>query len=171
MDFLELMQKRRSVRSFKDKEIPEEILDKILEAIRIAPSAGNIQSYKIKIIRDKETKEKLVKASFGQKFIAQAPVVIAFLAHPEEAKRHYGDRGEQLYSIQDATIALYTAHLATTKLGLGSCWIGAFDNEYVLSALNADKKRYVCVGFLPIGYPEDKVSEKKRKELKDLILE
>ena len=170
MDFLELMQKRRSVRSFKDKEIPEEILDKILEAIRIAPSAGNIQSYKIKIIRDKETKEKLVKASFGQKFIAQAPVVIAFLAHPEEAKRHYGDRGEQLYSIQDATIALYTAHLATTELGLGSCWIGAFDNESVLEAINVDRKKFICIGMLPIGYINDEPKEKKRKSLNELIL-
>jgi len=79
MDFLELMQKRRSVRSFKEKEIPQELLDKILEAVRIAPSAGNIQSYKIKITKDREVKEHLVKASFGQKFIAQAPIVIAFL--------------------------------------------------------------------------------------------
>jgi nitroreductase len=170
MDFLELMQKRRSVRSFKDKEIPEEILDKILEAIRIAPSAGNIQSYKIKIIRDKETKEKLVKASFGQKFIAEAPVVIAFLAHPVEAKRHYGDRGEQLYSIQDATIALYTAHLATTELGLGSCWIGAFDNKSVLEAINVDRKKFICIGMLPIGYINDEPKEKKRKSLNELIL-
>ncbi len=171
MNFLELMQKRRSVRSFKGDQIPQEKIDKILECVRLAPSAGNIQSFRIKLITDKETKEKLVKASFGQSFIAEAPLIIAFLALPSEAKRHYGERGEKLYSIQDATIALYTAHLAADEFGLGSCWVGAFNDGQVCEELKVDSKKYIPVGFLPIGFPEEEPKKKHRKELGEMIIE
>lgn len=171
MDFFELMEKRRSVRSFKPDIVPQEYIDRILECIRFAPSAGNLQSFKIKIVLDRETKEKLVKASFGQSFILEAPVVIAFLALPSEAGRHYGERGEKLYSIQDATIALYTAHLASDSLGLGSCWVGAFNDGQVCEALKVDSRKFVPVGLLPIGFSNEKFSTKKRKRLKELLIE
>jgi len=170
MDFFELMEKRRSVRSFKEDPIPKELIDKIVETVRISPSAGNVQAFKIKIVSDKETKEKLVKASFGQKFIAEAPIVIGFFAVPSESKQHYGERGERLYAIQDATIALYTAHLAVDALNLGSCWIGAFNDGMVCEAFKVDSKKYIPVGFLPIGYPNEEPKKKKRKKLEELIL-
>lgn len=171
MEFFELMQKRRSVRSFKPDSVPQEMIDKIIEAVRIAPTAGNVQAFRIKIVSDKETKDKLVKASFGQSFIAEAPIVIAFLAVPSESKTHYGERGEKLYSIQDATIALYTAHLAVDALGFGSCWIGAFNDGQLLEALKLDSKKYIPVGFLPIGYPNDEPKKKKRKKLEEIVID
>ncbi|MCX7831049.1 MAG: nitroreductase family protein [Acidobacteria bacterium] len=170
MDFFELMQKRRSVRSFKSDPIPQELIDQILETIRISPSAGNVQPFRIKIVKDKETKEKLVKASFNQTFIAEAPIIIGFFALPSESGKHYGERGERLYSIQDATIALYSAHLAVDALGLGSCWIGAFNDGQVCEAFKVDSKKYIPVGFLPIGYPNEEPKKKKRKKLEELIL-
>lgn len=170
MDFFELIKKRRSIRSFKQDAISQEVIDKIVEAVRIAPSAGNLQAYRIKIVSDKETKEKLVKASFGQSFITQAPIIIGFFAVPSESGRHYGERGERLYSLQDATIALYTAQLAVEALGLGSCWIGAFNDGQVCEAFNVDSEKYIPIGFLPIGYHDEEPKNKKRKKIEDLIL-
>ncbi|MFB3851106.1 MAG: nitroreductase family protein [Acidobacteriota bacterium] len=170
MDFFELMEKRRSVRAFKSDPVPQEEIDKIIEAVRIAPSAGNVQAFKMKIVEDRETKEKLVKASFGQSFIAQAPIIIGFFAVPSEAGKHYGERGENLYSVQDATIAIYTAHLAVDALGLGSCWIGAFNDGQVCEAFKVDSKKYIPIGFLPIGYPNEEPKKKKRKKLEELLL-
>lgn len=170
MDFLELMKKRRSVRAYKKELIPQELVEKILEAIRLAPSAGNIQSFRIKVIEDEQTKKKLVNASFGQMFILEAPIIIGFFAFPEESKLKYGERGARLYSLQDATIALYTASLMADELGLGSCWIGAFDDAKVCEAFGVDLKRFIPVGFLPIGYPNEEPKDKVRKEIDELLL-
>lgn len=169
MNFYDLMQKRASIRKFTNKEVEEELLQKILEVIRLAPSAGNLQPFRVKIVKDEETKRKLAKASFNQNFIIEAPIVLVFFAYPEESKIHYGERGERLYSIQDATVALYTAHLMAEELGLGSVWVGAFNDSEILSIFNLSKK-FVPVGLLPIGYKGEFPSKKKRKSLEELLL-
>jgi nitroreductase len=169
MGFEELLDKRRSIRAFDSKPFPEEYLQRILEAVRIAPTAGNVQAFRMKIVRDKETKEKLVPACRGQAFIADAPFIIAFFSSPQESKDKYGTRGEKLYSVQDATIAIYTAHLMAAELGLGSCWIGAFSESEVSKVLNiADD--LVPVGLLPVGYAKEEPQQRKRKTISELII-
>jgi len=170
MDFSKLLETRRSVRAYEKKPFPEELLLKVLEAARIAPTAGNVQPFRIKIVRDEETRKALVPACRGQAFIADAPVILAFFAVPGESKEKYGERGEKLYSVQDATIAVYSAHLMASELGLGSCWIGAFNDGEVSRVLKAPDV-YVPVGLLPLGYAADEAKDRKRKRLEDLVIE
>ena len=117
MDFFEVVKRRRSVRAFTSAPIADEKLEDILRAINSAPSAGNLQAYEVVVVRDQFTKEKLAKASLAQKYVAQAPLCLVFLANPERSVKEYGDRGRQLYCVQDASIAACHAHLACVSLG------------------------------------------------------
>jgi nitroreductase len=104
----------------------------------------------------------------GQTFIADAPVVLVFSACPHASSSRYGNRGRELYAIQDATIATTFAHLTAVAEGLGSCWVGAFDPDAVTRALDLPKNQ-VPVSILPIGIPEREVGKTSRKPSKDMV--
>ncbi|MEM3399355.1 MAG: nitroreductase family protein [Candidatus Micrarchaeia archaeon] len=161
MDFFELVEKRRSVRSFTDADVEEEKLQKIIDAAIASPSAGNLQAYKIFVVRDKERRRLLSEAALSQEFINEAPVSLVFFADKARSASRYGARGASLYAVQDATIACTFAMLAATELGLGSVWVGAFDDSEVSRVCGAEKD-LVPVAILPIGYP----SETPRKTLR-----
>lgn len=167
MDLFGAMNERRSVRKYLAKPVEEQKLEKILKAVNEAPSAGNLQAYKIYVVRKNVTKRMLSDAAFGQSFIEEAPIVLVFCAFPEESAKRYGTRGANLYSIQDATIAASYAQLAATALGLASCWIGAFDKEKVKEILKIEKELPVAV--IPIGYAAEKPEKPRRKKLNELI--
>ena len=170
MEFFEVLKERRSIRFFKSSELKKDDLNRILLAANSAPSAGNLQSYEIILVRDKERREKLAKACFNQHFVAQAPVVLVFCANRERASVRYGKRGEKLYSVQDATIACSYAQLAATALGLGSCWVGAFDEDEVREIINAP--HYIKpIAVLPIGYADEEPRPTPRRSLSDLVKE
>ena len=166
MKFFDVINERRSIRKFKDKDVEEEKLRKILETANAAPSAGNLQSYEIFLVKDSDRRRKLADAAFGQRFIADAPAVLVFFANPERA-RSYGERG-QFYSVQDATIAAAHAQLAAAALGLGSVWIGAFDDEEVKRICGTSLRP---AALLPIGYPDEKPVKTGRRSLDDLVRE
>lgn len=171
MQFFEVIKNRHSVRSFLDKPVEEEKIRKILEIINSAPSAGNLQSYKVILIKNKKVRDKLTETSLlGQDFIGQAPVVLVFLADLETSASRYRERGQNLYCLQDATIACAYAQLAASDLGLGSCWIGAFNEEKLKKVLGIEKK-YKPVAILPIGYPAIMPESRSRKDLSDLVEE
>lgn len=150
MKFFDLLQKRRSVRDFVTEEVSDEDVKKIIQAAKTAPSAGGLQSYEIIEVHDSDTKSKLAKASLHQTFIAQVPIVLVFCADVERSASKYGDRGRDLYSLQDATIAAAYAQLAVTDLGLASVWVGAFSEEEVSEILNLENHlRPICI--LPVG--------------------
>jgi nitroreductase len=167
-NFFELLQARRSVRVYADRPIREDQLQSILGAARSAPSAGNLQAYEIMVVTDMATKQRLVQASLQQQFIAQAPVVLAFLAHPERSAARYRRRGSELYSVQDATIACAYAQLAATALGLGSVWVGAFDEAAVVAALEAEPV-WRPIALLPLGYAAESPPPTPRRHLNDLV--
>lgn len=169
MDFFEVLQKRYSVRAYKPDPIGDATLTKILEAVNSAPSAGNLQAYEVILVRDPERKRQLARASWDQWFIAEAPVVLVFVANPERNRR-YGKRGTELYCVQDATIACSYAQLAATALGLGSCWIGAFDDDKVREVVGIPQNMRP-VAILPIGVPADMPEPKERRPLGDLVHE
>lgn len=170
MEFFEALRKRYSVRAYKPDPISDETLKQILEVVNSAPSAGNLQAYEVVVVRDPERKQQLAKAAWGQQFIAQAPVVLVFVANPERNRSRYGKRGEELYSLQDATIACTFAHLAAVALGLGSCWIGAFDDNAVRQVIGAPPTMRP-VAILPIGFPKDTPEPRERRPLGDLVHE
>lgn len=169
MEFFEVLEKRYSVRAYKPDPIDDATLTKILEAINSAPSAGNLQAYEVIVVRDPERKRQLARAAWDQMFIAQAPVVLVFVANPERNKR-YGRRGAELYCLQDATIACAYAQLAAVALGLGSCWIGAFDDDAVRKVVGIPANMRP-VAVLPIGVPADTPEPRERRPLSDLVHE
>jgi nitroreductase len=169
MDFFDLIRARRSVRAYRPETPPEPHLEAILEAVRLAPTAGNLQAFRVKVVTDASVKGALAHAAFGQNFLAAAPWVLCFMADPPASARTYGERGSALYAVQDATIACHHAHLAAASLGLGSVWVGAFDPAQVAKAL-ALPKDLVPVALLPVGYPAEAPAATPRKPLGELLL-
>ena len=151
MNFLELADSRHSCRHFGGTPIEPDKMNRIYEAIRLAPSAGNLQAYAVRVATDQKLKDALAMNAHNQKFIADAPVVLVFFTVPVLSAAKYRDRGMHLYCVQDATIACTYAHLAATDLGLSSCWVGAFDVYAVERCMNAHWS-WRAVAMLPIGY-------------------
>jgi len=166
--FFAVVRARHSIRAFADRPVAPEMLQAVLDAANRAPSAGNLQAYEIYVVTHRATRGALARAAFDQTFVAQAPVVLVFCAHPARSAHRYGDRGRTLYCIQDATIACAYAQLAATALGLATVWVGAFDEEATRSALGADRAlRPVAV--LPIGYPAEEPEITGRRPLERLV--
>ena len=170
MDFFELIEKRHSVRAFKALPVEEGKLTQILETANWAPSAGNLQAYSIVIVRHAATRQALSRAALSQESLVQAPVVLAFFAHPQSSMAKYKTRGMELYSLQDATIACAYAQLAAAAQGLGSVWIGAFEDEAVKAALKVQSE-WRPVALLPIGYPAESSAPTLRRPLNELTRE
>lgn len=168
MEFFELVKVRRSIRLFQPKPVEEEKIKKILEAANLAPSAGNLQAYTILVVKNKKIKEKLYQAALNQEAIYLAPVILIFFANPKKSSLKYGQRGENLYCLQDATIAASYAQLAAANLGLGSVWIGAYDDEKVKKILNAPND-FIPVAILPLGYPGENPQNPGRRKIEDLV--
>lgn len=170
MEFIDVVHERRSTRVFSDQPVEQEKLDQILDATNAAPSAGNMQAYEIYLVRDAATRQALAKAAYDQEFINQAPIVLVFCTHPERNQARYGRRGERLYAVQDATIACTVAMLAARDLGLGSVWVGAFNDDGVYQAIGSPSGQ-TPVAVLPIGYPAGWPGARPRRALKDLVHE
>ena len=168
MDFFEVLKARRSVRQFTHQPVPEEALQRILSAAQSAPSAGNLQAYEIYAVQTQRQKDALAQAALGQEFIAQAPLVLVFCAHPQRSEGRYGARGVNLYTLQDATIACAFAMLAAASLGLGTVWVGAFDEDSVSQIISAPTG-VKPVALLPLGYPAEQPPARSRRSLKDLV--
>lgn len=148
-----IFEKRHSTRSFKEKDIESEKLKEILEAAHSSPSAGNLKAREIMVIKDKEIIEKLAEGAFGQDFIAETPVVLVFFAIPSRSAQKYGQRGRNLYALQDATIAASFAWLQAVMLDLSACWVGAFDEKAIKKVLEI-KEDWQPIAIMPIGYPK-----------------
>jgi nitroreductase len=170
VDFFEAVSARRSVHIYRATVVEHTELEMILTAANTAPSAGNLQAYEIVVVRCAATRSALAAAAHGQEFLAQAPVVLVFFADPARSAARYGTRGEKLFCIQDATIAACHAQLAATDLGLGTCWVGAFDDKRVTKTLAAPPQlRPVCL--LAIGHAAEQPSYTSRRQLSDLVHE
>jgi nitroreductase len=169
-DFFDAVEGRHSVRDFLDKEVEDDKLTKILDACNRAPSAGDLQGYEIVVVKDEGKRKKIADAALGQSFVARAPVVLVFCANRKRSSSKYGSRGESLYCVQDATIAAAYAQLAATSLGLGSAWVGAFDENEVAELVGAPGV-VVPVAIIPVGYPASEPSQTPRRDLSDLVHE
>ncbi len=168
MDFFDVLRNRQSIRAFKKKDVEEEKVNIILEAIDSAPSAGDLQAYEIVVIRDQERRSALAEEALNQDFIAQAPLNLVFFINPRRSVRRYGQRGMRLYCLQDATIAATYAQLAATALGLGSVWVGAFYEERIKKLVDA-KDDLMPVAIISIGYPDEEPEFTPRRRIDDII--
>lgn len=127
MEALECINKRKSVRRYKNTPVEWEKIANILEAGNNAPSAGNLQNWKFVVIMDKSKRLAIAEACLNQLWMQDAPVHIIVCAEPDKSAQMYGLRGEKLYCIQNCAAATQNMLLAATAQGLGACWVGAFD--------------------------------------------
>ncbi|KXB00612.1 hypothetical protein AKJ48_00725 [candidate division MSBL1 archaeon SCGC-AAA261O19] len=161
---------RRSVRKFKSDPVSEEDLNKILEAARWAPSAGNAQPVELVVLKEKDQKEELVKASLGQAFLAEAPIDIVVCANVPRTKKRYGERGSEMYVYHDTAAAAQNIHLMALALGYGTCWVGAFDDEAVEEVINAPDNIEPHV-IIPVGKPAESPNPPRKRSLDEIVHE
>jgi len=165
MNVIDAIKTRKSVRAYLDKPVENEKLDTILKAARFAPSAANLQEWRFVVVRDSDKRKKLVEAAKGQTFVGEAPVVLVACA---ETDNHVMTCGQLCYPI-DVAIALDHITLAAVELGLGTCWIGKFDEKKVKEILGIPEEIRV-VGLMPLGYPSDpSLVEKRRLPLEKIV--
>ncbi len=143
---------RFSVRSYLMKKVEFEKVSYLLEAARWAPTSGNLQELRYVVVDNKETIQKLSVASYNQMWMASAPLHIIILADLEKLSKHFGPRGEKIYSIMDGAIAAEHIMLEASVLDLGSCLVGAFYDEKVKEIIGAPKNSRV-IAIVTVGYP------------------
>ncbi len=140
---------RKSTRNYLDKDIEEDDLNKILEAARLAPSWANRQCWKYIIVNDREKIQKLA-AGIINSWMKNVKIVIVACADPKKS----GSKNGMDYYLVDVAISMEHLVLAATNLGLGTCWIGGFDEVNVKKILNIPEKIRV-VAMTPVGYPSE----------------
>ena len=166
MSVLKVIRERRSVRRYRADPIPEDVLHRVLEAARFSPSGKNLQPWKFVLVQDESLKRSLVDACLGQKFIAEAPVVVVACGFPD---RCYSRMGNYMKSwAVDVAIALEHIVLQAHEEGLGTCWIGAFEEKDVKSLLNVPEGVKV-VALTPLGYPDESPKAKGRKLIDEIV--
>jgi nitroreductase len=164
MDVIEAIKERYSVRSYADRDVSMDDIMELIEAARLAPSASNRQEWRFIVVRNAVARKQLADAARNQKFVREAPIVLVCCA---ETDGHIMSCGQACYPI-DVAIAIDHITLRATELGLGSCWVGAFDAERVKEILDIPE-RIKVVELLPIGYPADKPREKRRLPLEMIV--
>ena len=164
MDIIEVIRKRRSVRAYSDKPVAREVIERLLEAARLAPSASNRQEWRFVVVTDADRRAALCKAAGDQKFVAQAPVVMAACA---ETDGHLMRCGQPCYPI-DVAIAVDHMTLQATAEGLGTCWIGAFDEQQAKDALGIPDEIRV-VELLTVGYPAGAPTPLRRLSVERIV--
>jgi len=168
MKLLEVIKSRRSVRSYKEAPVPKEDILKVLEAAIWAPSAGNLQPWEFVVVTDEKVKRVLFKASYGQPWVLEAPVVIVVCADTRRTSRFYGERGRNLYCIQDTAAAIQNMLLMAHYMGYGTCWVGAFDEEIVKRVVKAPEG-VRPIALVTLGVPAEKPSPPKRRGLEEVV--
>ena len=163
MDVMEAIKTRRSIRDYEDKSIPEEKLNKILEAAQLSPSARNNQDRKFIVVRDKKQRLELSRAARGQQHVANAPVIIVAVGTKPE---YHMPNDVPAYGV-DLGIALDHMTLVAVEEGLGTCWIGGFLQASARDILNIPDK-YIIAAMLTLGFPRTMPEAKPRKSLDEI---
>ena len=168
-DFFTTVRHRHSIRKYQpDMPIEPTKLHAILEMACAAPSAGDLQSYRIIVVRDLADRQALVQAAHQQTFIAEAPICLVFCADPARSETAFGERGAKLYAVQDATIAAAYAQLAIVAAGMGSTWVGYFEEERVCAALQLEPG-LTPLALLSLGYPAELPEASPRRRLDEMV--
>ena len=150
MNVMDAIRTRCSVRKYDGRPLPDEALQRMKDALRLAPSACNNQPWQFVLVTEPELKRELARAAKRQDFIAGAPVIVVGVGLPDRAYKGMGGRGNSVDV--DLAIALDHLTLAAVAEGLGTCWIGAFDEKSVARLINAPSGAKI-VAMTPLGYP------------------
>ena len=169
MDGRTLIRRRFSCRRYGPGPVRRETLEALIEAATWAPSGGNLQPWRFVVVLSAGLRRALAGAAYGQSFVAAAPAVFVVCAVPEESARHYGPRGRDLYCIQDTAAATENLLLAATDLGLGACWVGAFDERAVAQGLDLPDG-WRPVALVAVGSPAEEATRRSRRPLSDVTI-
>ncbi len=168
METLEAIEKRRSCRKYKDEEVDKELIGVVLNAGRLAPSAGNLQDRSFIVVKNKGTRLAIAEACGGQMWMQHAPVHIVICADMKKVNKFYGVRGEKIYSIQDCSLAAQNMLLAATDLELGSCIVSAFDEEKMKRILGITEPAKP-VAVITLGYCAEEPKQTPKYELEKIV--
>lgn len=167
-DMLKLIKTRRSVREYKSDPIPRGMLETLLEAMRWAPSAANMQPWFFYAVNNREKIEALAAATSGQDFVGQAPLVFVICTDPERSGKLLGDRGRNFYCLQDTALAAQNLAMVAHANGLGTCWVGSFNEDAVRAVLEIPE-HLNPVAIVPCGYPaSDAPAPPERRPLDEI---
>ncbi|OPX59737.1 MAG: malonic semialdehyde reductase [Methanobacterium sp. PtaB.Bin024] len=164
MEFEDLIQERYSVRSYQSRPVEDEKLEAVLDAARLAPTAANKQPFRLIVVKTEGKKDQMKRIYHGDWF-SEAPLVICACSVKSES---WTRRDGRNYVDVDVTIAMDHLILQATELGLGTCWIAAFDAEAAREILKIPEGVEPLL-FTPLGYPADEIGPKSRKELDELV--
>ncbi|UCD07313.1 MAG: nitroreductase family protein [Candidatus Aenigmatarchaeota archaeon] len=168
MQTMECIRERRSVRNYKPDPIPEDIIKEIIEAATHAPSSGNVQDWEFIVVKNPETKMKVAAAAWEQNFIVSAPVVLVVCSDLDRISAAYGSRGETLYSIQNTSAAIQNILLAAWEKEVGSCWIGAFNENKIRDTLVLPSN-VRPLAIITLGYPAEVSKKPRRRDVKEVL--
>lgn len=168
MNVLDAIQRRRSIRKYLQKPVEFDKVSLVLQAGSFAPSSGNLQDYRFIVVSKKSLIQGIADECTEQYWVAQAPVLIVVCADAEMTERYYGLRGQRLYSVQNCAAAIQNMMLAATELGLGTCWVGSFNEDYIKDALNIPEK-VRPQAIVALGYADELPAEKDFEPLEHLI--
>jgi len=166
MDTLECIATRRSIRKFLDIPVEFEKVGNVLDAGRFAPSAGNLQDWKFILVTNDKMRQEVAKACVEQYWLGTAPVIILVCTDPDKTKRFYGRSGEK-YSIQNGAAVVQNMLLAAHAEGLGSCWVGAFEDEAIKRLFNIPDS-IIVQAIVPLGYADERVPAPLRFTLENV---
>lgn len=155
MEVFECIRTRRSIRKYKDKQVPWDNIVTIMQAGKYTPSAGNLQNWKFIVVKDDNKRKAIAEASLQQWWMEQAPIHVVVCGEPEKVERFYGARGRRLYMIQGVAAAIENMLLTAHSLGLGACWVGAFDEDEIRRILNVPEQADIHA-IITIGYADEK---------------
>jgi nitroreductase len=161
---MQAIKERKSVRTYREEDIEPVKLSRVLEAARLAPSANNRQEWKFIVVKDLELRRKIAMAASSQTFVGQAPVIIVACATESESVMKCG---QPRYTV-DVSIAMAFMLLQAREEGLGTCWIGAFDENAVKQVLDIPAEVRV-VAMTPLGFPAVSSAQKPRKNLDQIV--
>ncbi len=166
MDVREAICKRYSVRNYTNQPVDDAMLTEVLEAARLAPSGSNRQPWTFVVVRDADLRARLVEACNGQAFVGTAPVVIAACGTMPDRMMSCEVPGDPV----DVAIAIDHMTLQAAELGLGTCWVGAFNQDAVRDVLGIPADAAKVIEVLTLGHPADTPPKaKKRKDLDEIV--
>jgi nitroreductase len=164
-----VFERRFSCRTFDTTPIDGDTIQALLEAGCWAANGGNLQPWRFVVVLEAVRRRELAGAAYSQSFLAKAPVVITVCAVPDESASKYGARGRELYCLQDTAAAAQNILLAATDRGLGSCWVGAFDEAAVARVLDLPGS-WRPVALIALGHPAETALQRSRRPLSEITL-
>ncbi|MDT3698257.1 MAG: nitroreductase family protein [Thermincola sp.] len=167
-DVIAAILERRCVRSFKEDLVPRATIGRLIDAARWAPTAGNLQAWQFYVVYNDKKKRELARAATNQSYVGEAPVVIVVCTEPETLAAKYNDRGRNLYALQDSAAAAQNIMLAACGYGLGTCWVGAFDEKLVAEVMELPRGVRPVV-IIPVGYPAGENKAPARRPVEEIV--